>query len=347
MLPLDCDHLVIGAGSTGLAVVDHLLRREAGSVVLVDALETPSVGPFGYRVPLLDPGTREWATVSARSRELYEGWADWLEVDPQLNRCGVLLPGDENSMVLEGIESLLPEDSSRRWSALSPDGPSCFYDHSGSTVDPVAVAGALMWRIRKAGGRFHSSAPIRSLVETEDGVQFVAGSREGIARKVFLCAGASTLSILDQHSVRHPFRAETTSVFTLDLSIDVPQVIYWKEERAVLVDNGTGALDLHLTRPLEDSRSLPSVDWEGCKDFCQRHGEWIEGLSTAVTLKARAMNRIGPVESPPSEVSSAGGRIVTPGACGEHSSLVFPALSEAVVEKHLAGEVGGLLEDLS
>ena len=57
------------------------------------------------------------------------------------------------------------------------------------------------------------------------------------------------------------------------------------------------------------------------------------------------MNRIAPMDSPPSDVSTAGGRIVAPGACGEHSSLVFPALAETVVEKHLAGEIGGLLED--
>ena len=263
MLPLHCDHLVVGAGSTGLAVVDHLLRREAGSVVLVDALETPSVGPFGYRVPLLDPGTAQWAEVSTRSRELYDGWADWLEGDPELRRCGVLMPRDEGVDSAGAIESLLPEDSSRRWSALSSNGPHCFYDQSGSTVDPVAVAGALMWRMRKAGGRFHSSAPIRSLVEKDDGVQFVAGSREGLASKVFLCAGVSTLSILEQQSVRHPFTAETVSVFTLDMSVDLPPVIYWKDERAVLVDNGTGTLDLHLVRPIDDARSLPTVDWEG------------------------------------------------------------------------------------
>ena len=47
MQPLNCDYLVVGAGSTGLAVVDHLLRREAGSVVLVDALETPLAGEVG------------------------------------------------------------------------------------------------------------------------------------------------------------------------------------------------------------------------------------------------------------------------------------------------------------
>ncbi|MEE2883983.1 MAG: FAD-dependent oxidoreductase [Planctomycetota bacterium] len=345
MQPLNCDHLVVGAGSTGLAVVDHLLRREAGSVVLVDSLEAPSVGPYGCRVPLLDPGMPQWSEVAVRARELYDGWADWLEVDPELRRCGVLMPGPSESSLPEGVEILEPEDSNRRWSALSSDGPLCKYDRNGSTVDSVAVAGALMWRMRKAGGRFHSSAPLRSLVEKEDGVQFVAGSREGVASKVFLCAGVSSLSILEQHSVRHPFARETTSIFTLDLPADLPPVIYWREERAILVDNGTGHHDLYLSRPVDDDQALPSVGWDGFKDFCQRHCGWIEGLSAAVTLKARAVNRIGRLESPPSEVVSAGGKILTPGACGEHSALFFPALAEIVVERHLSGEVGGLLED--
>lgn len=345
MQPLHCDHLVVGAGSTGLAVVDHLLRRESGSVVLVDSLETPSVGPFGYRVPLLDPAKPQWADVVTRSRELYEGWSDWLEVDPELRRCGVLMPTKAESDPVGELEFLQPEDANRRWSGLLPDGPHCVYDQSGFTVDPVAVASALRWRMRKAGGRFHSSAPLRSLIEKEDGVHFIAGSREGVATKVFLCAGVSTLDVLDKQSVRHPFFAETVSVFTLDVELDLPPVIYWKDQRAILVDNGKGSLDLHLATPLEDHRSLPSADWERCREFCERHGSWVSGLSSATILKARAMNRIGPLESPPSGVASAGGRIVAPGGCGEYSSLLFPALAEIVVEKHLAGESGGLLED--
>jgi len=344
--PLNCDHLVVGAGSTGLAVVDHLLRREAGSVVLVDALETPSVGPFGSRVPLLEPTDGRWQGVTRRGWELYDGWADWLEVDPGLRRCGVLMPGEPISGSRDGIEVLDPADTSRRWPALSVDGPICCYDQYGSTVDPVAVAGALMWRMRKSGGRIHTSAPLSSLVEKDDGVQFTAGSREGIASKVFLCAGVSTLSILERHSVRHPFTRETNSIFTLDLSVDLPPVIYWRDERAILVDNGTGSRDLYLRRALEGSESvMPAVDWDGFTDFCKRHDDWIENLSSVVTLKARAEHRIGPLEDPPEPISSAGGRIVTPGACGEHSALVFPALAEMVVESHLSGRVGGLLED--
>ncbi len=348
MQPLNCDHLVVGAGSTGLAVVDHLLRRELGSVALVDALETPRVGPFGTRVPLLAPALPRWDPVTCRGWELYDGWTDWLEVDPGLQRCGVLMPVDSDSGSTDGVEVLDPADTHRRWSGLSVAGPICNYDRYGSTVDSVAVAGALMWRLRKNGGRFHSSSALTSLTENEDGVHFVAGSREGIADKVFLCAGVATLSILERHGIGHPFSRETTSIFTLDLGEDLPPVIYWRDERAILVDNGTGSRDLYLSRELEDTdSSVPAVDWDGCTDFCQRHGDWIDNLATSVTSKARAEHRIGPHESPAIGVSSVGGRIVAPGACGEHSPLVFPALAEMVVEGHLSGKLGGLLEDPS
>ncbi|MGE4619762.1 MAG: FAD-dependent oxidoreductase [Planctomycetota bacterium] len=348
MLPLNCDHLVVGAGSTGLAVVDHLLRREAGSVILVDALETPQVAPFGSRVPLLNPAFPGWREVNQRSHELYEGWQDWIEIDPGLRRCGVLMPTEHQSFADPALEILESEDSARRWSGLGSDGPSCYYDQQGATVSPVSVASALMWRIRKAGGRFHASCALSSIVEKDDGVHFSAGVRQGIAQKVFLCAGVFSLDLLEKQSVRHPFSREAVSIFTLDICADLPPVIYWPDERVILIDNEDGSHDLYLHRALNPvGTTTPSVDWDACSEFRQSKEPWINGFVEATVTKARCEHRIGPVDAPATSVSSAGGRIATPGACGEHSALLFPALAEIAVEKHLSGDVGGLLEDLA
>ena len=171
--PLHCEHLVVGAGSTGLAVVDHLLRREQGSVILVDSLDSPQAGPTGGRTPLLSPGEGNWSLLVDRARELYEGWSDWIEVDPQLRRCGVLLPRVHGN----SLEALDSADSMRRWSKLSDSGPVCAIDDCAATVDAVTVASALMWRIRKAGGNFYPGSALSTLVEEADAVPgFARGS---------------------------------------------------------------------------------------------------------------------------------------------------------------------------
>jgi glycine/D-amino acid oxidase-like deaminating enzyme len=338
--PHDCEFLVVGAGSTGLALVDHLLRRDVGSVTLLDTLNSPQAGPTGTRVPLLAPSGPQWDPCVRRSRELYEGWSDWIEIDPELRRCGALLPEANGLLPLQGT------DSARRWSSLQPDGPICMHDPAAATVDSISVASALLWRIRKAGGNFFPTTCLSSLVETSDGVHFTAGVREGTASHVFLCVGSESLDWLDRLGVRHQFVHENVSTFTIQLSDDLPPIIYWGEEKALLFDRGDGLHDLQLIDSFEESAgSLPSVDWNRCANFRAKWKDWIPQLADTETLRASARKQISCMDAP-STIASAGGRIVFPGACGEFSPLLFPALAEMTVESHLAGTTGGLLEDL-
>ncbi len=343
MKPLHCEHLVVGAGSTGLAVVDHLLRREQGSVILLDSLDSPQAGPTGERAPLLPPREGSWSALVDRARELYEGWSDWIEVDPQLRRCGALLPRAQKN----SLETLDGADAMRRWSNLSASGPVCSIDGSASTVDSVTVASALMWRIRKAGGLFFPGSALSTLVEKPDSVHFSAGIREGVAEKVYLCTGVSSLHWLEKLGVRHPFQRETVSIFTLQLDEELPPIIQWHEDRAILFDRGDGFHELRLYEDCAaDEASNPAVNWDQFTSFREDWKHWIPLLDGCEALKARAVYQIA-CPATPARISSAGGRVIFPGACGESSALLFPALSEQAVELQLSGNSGGLLEEPS
>ncbi len=347
MKPLRCDHLVVGAGSTGLAVADHLLRREAGSVILIDALDSPQAGPTGDRIPLLAPQGHAWSQIVHRARELYEGWTDWIEVDPELRRCGALVPVSATDTSPPASPVLDAPDSSRRWSSLQDTGPLCYHEPEVSTVDPVTVASALMWRIRKVGGHFLPRSPLTSMEEKADGVDFCAGIRSGTAGSIYICTGIDSLRWLDRLRLRHRYQAETVSSFTLELDDELPPIIYWQEERAMLFERADGYHELMLIgNDCGDGTDPPSVDWDRYAAFRDLWRRWIPLLEDSQTVKARASSQISRTDHP-DPLISAGGRIVFPGGCGEFSQLLFPALAEMSVEGQLAGGVGGLLEDPS
>ncbi|MEE2856985.1 MAG: FAD-dependent oxidoreductase [Planctomycetota bacterium] len=347
MKPLRCDHLVVGAGSTGLAVADHLLRREAGSVILIDALDSPQAGPTGERIPLLAPQGDAWSPIVHRARELYEGWNDWIEVDPELRRCGALVPVPTTSSTMPSSTVLEAPDSSRRWSSLQEAGPRCHHQPEAATVDPVTVASALLWRIRKVGGHFLPRSVLTAMDEKTDGVDFCAGIRTGTAGRIYICTGIDSLRWLDRLRLRHRYQAETVSSFTVALDDELPPIIYWQEERAMLFERGDGYHEVLL---ISDSHGVdadpPSVDWDRYAAFRDVWRQWIPLLEDSQTLKAKASSQVSKIDHP-EQLVSAGGRIIFPGACGEFSQLLFPALAEMSVEGQLAGDVGGLLEDPS
>lgn len=347
MKPLRCDHLVVGAGSTGLAVADHLLRRGTGSVILIDALDSPQEGPTGGRIPLLAPRGAAWAPIVDRARELYEGWTDWIEIDPELRRCGALLPVSPSSTPPTAQTLLDAPDSSRRWSSLQDTGLRCFHEPEAATVDPVAVASALMWRIRKVGGHILPRSALTSMEEKSDGVHFCAGVRAGTAGSVYICTGTDSLRWLDRLGLRHHYHAETVSRFTLELDDELPPIIYWQDERALLFERGDGYHELlMISDVVAEHGDAPSVDWDRYASFRDVWRQWIPLFEDSRTLEAMASHQVSRLDHP-DPLISAGGRIVFPGACGEFSQLLFPALAEMSVEGQLAGNVGGLLEDPS
>ena len=350
MRPLSCDHLIVGAGSTGLAVADHLLRRDAGSVVLIDRLESPQARIGEGRVPLLQPleSLEVLLEHARRGHELYEGWSSWLEKDPDFRRCGALVVDSGSD---DSEDGLSVDELQRRWSALGDWQQGGRFDSRSGIVDGQEVLAALMWRLRKSGGRFHGGSTLEHLEEVENGVHFTTSRREGFAGRVYLCHGAAAPFLMTDLGVRHRQRIETLCEFTLGLSGDLPPLIHWPQEKATLFTTESGSVELHLiTEPGEQlpGGNLPTaeVSWSRLSQFRGCWDTQIPGLSAAVIRKARARYRRSCHESSLEVVSSAQGRILMPGAAGVHQDLLFPSLSEAVVEQTLSGFTGGLLEDL-
>lgn len=353
MRPLICDHLIIGAGSTGLAVADHLLRREAGSVILIDSQETPQARIGESRVPLLFPaGSKSESSQlqdhARRGLELYEGWSSWLEKDPGFRQCGALMVDEA---IAEQTGPLDGQEMQRRWSGLGEWSGVMGFDPQSGIVDGQEVLGALLWRLRKFGGRFYGGNTLQLLEEQEDGVQFVTSRREGFAGKVYLCHGAAAPFLMKDLGVRHRQNVETLCEFTLGLSGDLPPLIHWPEEKATLYATEPGAVELHLsTGPGEllpgGNLATAEVGWKRLGQFRETWDSRIPGLSEAVIRKARARHRRVCDSASLEVVSSAFGRIFMPAAAGEFQELLFPALSEVLVEQALSGSTGGLLEDL-
>ncbi|OUU22706.1 MAG: hypothetical protein CBC13_07345 [Planctomycetia bacterium TMED53] len=352
MGPLECDHLVVGAGSTGLAVADQLLRREMGSVIVIDSLESPQARTGECRAALLYPDVDDFENCAKRGYELYEGWSNWLEVDPEFRRSGALFVVDSAEESSEKSHEILnPEEMKRRWSALGDRSVYARFDPRCGTVDGQSVHGALMWRMRHGGGRFHGGSSLSLLDESESGVHFMTSRREGVAGKVYLCQGPEAVSLMASLGSRHRQEVETVSEFTLNLEGDFPPVIDWGEEGATLFATEAGTTELHFAGPSGEAGpgghlATPAVDWDHLSRFRSQWSDWIPGLNEAVILKARARHRRAWNESSHEIASSSGGRIVMPGCAGQFQELLFPALAEYLIEQIFTGQTGGLLEDL-
>lgn len=357
MRPLSCDHLVVGAGSTGLAVADHLLRRNSGSVILLDRLESPQARMGESRVPLLVPpcdppcdasDSSDWEGPIHRALELYEGWSNWLEMDPGYRRSGALVLSAENVRNGDWLES---GEIRRRWSALGDMSSGAHFVAECGTVNHQEVLAALMWRLRKSGGRFHGGAALNHLEETSNGVHFYTSRRDGFAQRVYLCQGAAAPSMMKEMGVRHRQKIETVCEFSFDLSGDFPPLIHWPHHKATLFFSSSSTAELHMvSTPIDPlpGGNLPTaaVDWELLSSFRKAWGPFIPGFSDSVIRKARARHRRAHDADSLEVVSSAGGCIQMPAAAGEYQDLMFPALAEALVEQVDSGATGGLLEDL-
>ena len=94
MTPAPVEHLIVGSSCLALALADHLLRRGAERVVL---LETGTVGPAARAATdpglILRTGLAEYTPWEQRSLLLLEEWATYLESNPRYERCGSVTLG--------------------------------------------------------------------------------------------------------------------------------------------------------------------------------------------------------------------------------------------------------------
>lgn len=193
---------VVGAGVTGLATADALLRRGA-EVVCLEADEPMAARSAGssriFRLAHADPALVEYA---ARAREL---WASWS------SRAGAPLVGNEGA-VLTGPKAadwarsmtgfphrLDPEPAKLGLPARAPVGPALL-DQGAGVIDVRATAGFL----RAAVGPVLREGHAHRLEVVGDGVTVHSSAGRFAVDRVVVAAGRGTLPLAAQAGVYVP-----------------------------------------------------------------------------------------------------------------------------------------------
>ncbi|MEM7261478.1 MAG: FAD-dependent oxidoreductase [Planctomycetota bacterium] len=189
MREIEAQHLVIGGGPIGLATADHLLRRGAEGVVVLERGQTPGQARRGAPGFLLSSPHPDHVELGARSHLLLEEWPEYLEIDPRF-RCSGSLNLDPSEPLPGDWENLATDDPRRRHGPVETNGRVAFAPKDG-VVDPSELTSALHWQVRKRGGRVLTDCAVDRLSLKGERVAFDAIRRSGSARKVYLTAGAS------------------------------------------------------------------------------------------------------------------------------------------------------------
>lgn len=213
---VNATHLVVGGGLLGLATADHLLRRGAEGVVVIEAKR--ALGNLHPSRPgvLLSTGRLRDRPMEDRNRVLLEEWPDYLEVDPKYRRSGSFeIPALEAPPT--GWENLSSAQFRRRLSG-DVDGPSestaTFVPQDGG-LDIALVAQALHEQIRRRGGRVITDSPVSQLSRSKEGLRFEASQRSGRCEQIYLTAGAANLRLARQLEVALPYRGEIRHQFDI------------------------------------------------------------------------------------------------------------------------------------
>ncbi|MFN0057328.1 MAG: FAD-dependent oxidoreductase [Planctomycetota bacterium] len=188
MQPLHVQHLVIGGGLLGLVTADHLLRRGAAGVVVMESLGAPAALRSGAPGLVLSTGRINDESLERRAFLLLEEWRHYIEIDPRYQRSGSFLHPAHGYFDIANASR--GDEFATGWVPARPteEAPGVTYDWDG-VVDATLLASTLHWQIRKRGGRVVCNSPIEEIARGATGVEFRAGPRQGRAERVYLASG--------------------------------------------------------------------------------------------------------------------------------------------------------------
>jgi len=343
---LACEHLVVGGGLLGLSTADHLLRRGARGVHLLERRGGPNAGRPGEPGVVLRSGHPSLAEIEARGRTLLESPEEVLGVDLPFRRAGSLrIPAD--LPIPPGCEHLAEEQLAARFPGLLAPGAAARFAPSDGTLETLPLLAALHARLRAQGGRLVVDAELLELREEEDAVHFTAAGRSGRAGRVHLAAGAENLRFLPALGCRHHWRSEVVHTFHLFTPRESGAALWLPESRAALAPLGGGEWELEIAVDAEPgARGEPSVDWTLLERFRGEHAGPIPWLGETQVRRARVLPRLAFAPEETILVSRLG-RIAAAGAFGVHGLALHSAVAEAMAERALAplAAAGGMLEE--
>lgn len=354
MREIIAEHLVVGGGLLGLSVADHLLRRGAESVAILEAThEAPPHKVMGDPGLVLRTGSPEYRPLEDRALLLLEEWQDYLGVDPGHARTGSLLfpRGDEETHGPASAETL---ESYPGWESVEEQDVAFSVDDG--LLDPVELISALHWQVRRRGGQLFFDCELGQLAEEGAEFSFVAGSRGGKARRLYftdVSAGWQPLREMGLPSVAHPV---TWHCFEFDAPPGERSIVRFRREGevdagiledpaggdaaplrddAIVVDHGDGQMDLVCRGDTPSTPRDAPVDWNVLERFRAEWGARVPTVAEGAVRRGHARNRLDLRDDAPGILRFADGRILAAGGFGIHEVLLGLSVGERLAEEGL------------
>ncbi|MFQ5654286.1 MAG: NAD(P)/FAD-dependent oxidoreductase [Planctomycetota bacterium] len=336
MSSIQAKHLIVGGGLLGLSIADHLLRRGAEGVMVLEQRSSPASGRAGGIAPALATGQEAYHPLESRARLLLEEWESYLEIDPCYHRCGsVLVPCPDP--LPPGGEHLDRDGVARRVPGLAlADGCDAAFQGEDGLLDTTALLSALHWQVRKRGGNLFFHCQVQLLEEEEQGIAFSAPPRGGIAQRVYLAAGVDNLRLLRGLGADPPVAMIARHHFLFDAPAGGFSLVRLDGDEAVLLDSGEGQWLLQLAAEPDLHHREPVVDWRLLEEFRRQRRELLPGLGGARIRRGSAENLLALDPDPPGIHTAAAGRILAAGAFDLYGVLLALALGERMAEEGLA-----------
>ncbi len=356
MRSLDAKHLVIGGGLLGLATADHLLRRGADGVVVIEKASTPGLARRGVGGLVLSSGLPGNHSLEDRSHLLLDDWPTYLEIDPKFRRAGALV-------------SPAPTQSPADWEALQGDDPrlrsfrsdeSHAFAGRDGLLDTEELTGALHWQVRRRGGRVLTDCTVQSLTDHGGRIGFSGTTRQGSGERVYLTAGAETPALARTIGVPLPFRQVCWQEMQLvgepgefaiirlrrrppaddlggllELDADVCESES-SDDSEVIVLHEDGSIYLSVVRSCGPRADNLAVDWSLWEEIREELTAMIPALASARVRSGRAEQILALDSSPVSPVVECNGRLIVGGSFGLSGLLLSLSVGEALAEAGLS-----------
>mgnify|MGYP002638784531 CR=1 FL=1 len=349
MKSLECEHLVVGAGLLGLATADHLLRRGATGVLVVERAGSTNGGRPGEVGALVRQGGLDHDALEERGRLLLAAGEEYLDVDylregAGYRRVGSLRIPSEDALPFESERLTVTQLEERYPELVTGEQGARFFAEDG-TLDTLPLLSAFYSRVRGQSARFLFDAELGDFDEQGETVRFTAGGRSGSASRVYLTAGAENLRMLPALGCRHEWCLEQVHSFRITTPTTSGPVIWLPERRTLLLPLDEREWEVEVA---VDGRLgvEAAVDWTLLEAMRREEGARFPWLLESEVKRARVLPRLAFDATDPVLVSR-GGRIAVAGAFGTHGLGLFPAVAECLAARGLAplAESGGLLEE--
>ncbi|MGE3165345.1 MAG: FAD-dependent oxidoreductase [Planctomycetota bacterium] len=362
-------HLILGGGLFGLALADHLVRRGAEQVVVLESGSSPSRRGLDETALVLRTGMASYRALEDRALLLLEEWPSYLEVDPDYRRGGSLM-GPVDAQEDSFGERLTAREAAARQPLLQlePGEAARFFPDDGY-LDTTQLLSALHWQVRRRGVRIVFDCEVDAIQDRGSHYEFRAGHRRGQASFVYFtgdpqhapllpsCGIGPHTALVDWHRflietqstggclIRlslPPFPPLETASSTYDggiLELEYPEDEIPAEERQVLlVDTHRRERFLYMesgstSRVDTDSTT---VDWAVLEAFRRSPRQPIRGLREFVVRRGSAelLPALDPVA--PGILSNADRRAFAAGAFGRSIVLLALAVAERIAEETAA-----------